>query len=861
MNNFIDITSNIDNFAPSDVTVNGVRDYYSSGSGSNDSFDGGNSYDLVSSSGGDDLILLGNGTDRALSGFGNDTIFGEADSDYIVAGIGFNNAVNGPIDKDTVYGGGDIDLISTGVGDDILHAGDAGDDISAAGSIDQGDWLVVDEGNDVVYGSINQDFINAGTGADIVYGGGGFDIILGDGHYDFFVPTNVITGVPGGQAFEHAWNGTDWDTTSINFALITPGDAFDFTLSIQGNGDFDFTAVRPIGSTDRIQTSPSTFNNDTIYAGADSDWVSGGMGNDFIFGEAGDDMLYGDDIASQPLANPSDYGNDFINGGSGADLLYGNAGDDVIAGGTGNDMIFGDDQGLTPGDDQLFGDDGVDELYGYGGNDYLSGGEGDELVLFGGDGDDVIDGDGGNDILNGDAGFDTLRGGQGDDQLNGGDDNDFLFGGDGDDVLNGDAGNDVFYGGQGIDQLNGGAGDDVYIATLNKSDVNNPDVISDASGTDRVKFDEFVYPNRITFEDVGGNLLVHYSPNDAFLVTGGAGGNIIEEYEFIDGRILSYTDLTTVMKVANLTNNFSKVGHVTLASTNEITAFNDWYEGDDTVQNLDMLAGDDAVLARGGNDIISGGAGKDALDGGADNDTLDGGSEDDRLFGATGDDTLIGGSGDDLLAGGDGVDNLSGGIGKDVLRGGRDNDLLQGDDGDDFLQGDKGADTLEGGLGFDVYAFRYQDDPAPGIMPRTTIVDTSDSGGNAILFLGGLDASDVTLVNDLNTGDLEVIYGHNENTIFSSIHIANSAYGEVISEFQFSDGATISFADLCLNQPSTCKGDLMFSNGFEQVVVKKAITITTQNNTTPENDIRPSDVGSISSLPILTALLSQVFIK
>ena len=83
------------------------------------------------------------------------------------------------------------------------------------------------------------------------------------------------------------------------------------------------------------------------------------------------------------------------------------------------------------------------------------------------------------------------------------------------------------------------------------SDANNPDVITDGSGTDRITFDEFVYASRITFEDVGGDMLVHYSPNDAFLITGGAGGSVIEEYDFFDGRVLSYGDLTSVFRVSS----------------------------------------------------------------------------------------------------------------------------------------------------------------------------------------------------------------------------------------------------------------------------------------------------------------------
>jgi len=290
-----------------------------------------------------------------------------------------------------------------------------------------------------------------------------------------------------------------------------------------------------------------------------------------------------------------------------------------------------------------------------------------------------------------------------------------------------------------------------------------------------------------------------------------------------------------------------------MASSNEITAFNDWYEGDDTVQNLDMLAGDDAVIARGGNDIINGNAGKDVLDGGAGNDTLDGGADNDRLFGAGGDDVLIGGEGNDMLAAGDGNDDLSGGAGVDVLRGGRGDDYLKGNDGDDFIQGDRGADTLEGGLGFDTYLFRYQDDPAPGVTPITTIVDSDDAGGNAVRFLGGLDADDITLINDRDTGDLEIQYGHHENTILSSIHVANSADGEVISEFQFSDGTIIGFEALCASQSATCEiDDLIFESGFEQVMVN----LITAKDLPIDTSVVGSDVlGPFALLPLLAALL------
>lgn len=791
----------IDSFAPADMSGGGIRDHYSFAPGVNVLYEAGLQYDLVQSGGGNDVIFLSDGlVDRVSGAFGNDTIHGEEGKDYILAGVGGDNMVNGPLDRDTVYGGPDIDLINTGVGDDFIVAASPGEDIDAGDSPNQGDWVVADQGNDVVYGTVNRDFLTAGVGADVIYGGGGFDVILADGHYTFTRGTTVITDIPGGGAREHSWNGSDWDTTSTSIALLTPLDAFDYSTSIL-NGDFVFDPEvdRPV--TERVQMESAPSNIDIVFGGPGIDWIAGGPGSDTLHGQGDDDLLYGDDLVTMPAG--AVYGDDTLLGGDGADLLFGNAGDDTLHGDAGDDMLFGDDDGQPSGNDHLFGGDGVDELHGLGGDDYLSGGAGDDVVLLGGAGDDTIDGGMGADVLDGATSHDTLLGAAGADQLNGGADNDQLDGGTGDDILAGNAGDDVLTGGPGLDQLDGGDGNDHYPAELNASPIQSPDVVTDSSGTDRIVFDELVYPNRIQFTNQGGDLLVQYSPTDALLISGDAGGTVIEEYEFSDGRILNYGDLTAAPRAYN-------------GSSNEITAFNDWYEGGPGLETLDMLAGDDVAFAAGGADIVSGADGDDLLDGGAGNDDLSGNAGDDRLFGAAGNDYLTGNADDDLLAGGSGDDNLEGDDGIDSLRGGDGDDLLFGGNGDDFLQGDRGADLLDGGPGFDHYLVRFQDDPAPGVMPRTEVVDSSFTGGNTVVFLGGLDADDVTLINDLDSGDLEIQYGHHETTIASSIHVAGGADGQIITEFQFSDGTSVSFEDLCLAQTSTCQpSDLIFRNSFE----------------------------------------------
>jgi Ca2+-binding RTX toxin-like protein len=164
---------------------------------------------------------------------------------------------------------------------------------------------------------------------------------------------------------------------------------------------------------------------------------------------------------------------------SGDDSIYGHGGHDTLKGLGGNDSIYGHE-----GNDTLYGGSGDDYLEGGVGADYIDGGsgidiahyrdsnegvvvnlvtgmgyggtaEGDTLVrvenVFGSKYDDTIIGDGNNNRLIGWSGDDTLKGGGGDDTL---------FGDSGSDTLSGGSGNDTLYGGSGADTLNGGSGAD-----------------------------------------------------------------------------------------------------------------------------------------------------------------------------------------------------------------------------------------------------------------------------------------------------------------------------------------------------------------------------------------------------------------
>lgn len=273
----------------------------------------------------------------------------------------------------------------------------------------------------------------------------------------------------------------------------------------------------------------------------------------------------------------------------------------ALISGTDYSDILDQFDGVTNGDDTIYGWGGNDIISGLGGNDGLVGGLGADYLNGGSGTDTAYYGDSSEAVLV------TLESGQGYggtaegdtlvsiENLIGSAYGDSLYGNDGSNVLDGAGGNDTLKGGGGADTLNGGAGSDTASYAFSSAGV----VVN-------------------LYSDIAKN--------------GDAEGDELNSIENLTGSAYADTfwgdDGINVLK---------------------------GMDGDDTLKGFggaDKLYGgddNDALYGMTGVDVLYGENGADYLDGGSDNDNLSGGYGADTLVGGTGADTLTGGVGADTF--------------------------------------------------------------------------------------------------------------------------------------------------------------------------------------------------------------------
>ncbi len=588
---------------------------------------------------------------------------------------------------------------------------------------DDSDYMFGRGGRDKMEGKKGFDFLYGGAGSDSLKGEEGFDILIGGGDHD------AVDGADGGPSLTIRAAG--------NLGPNDPG--IIFTLGNLMLGDFPVTGLVSV-----------VHGNDCIIGGKDIDIAFGQQGNDEIEGKEGIDVLFGDG------------GDDSIKGGDGQNIVFvpeqtgvscgfslnfGNVmfgrGDnqpyasdvDTLDGGTGMDLQFG-----GPDKDTLKGHDGIDIQFGMDGDDALEGGDGDlafRLMLtpgvctdfrlgnlqFGGEGDDNITA--GKDI-------DLQFGANGDDEIHGGSPDsgsvlallidDLQFGGAGDDRMFGDLGHDLMFGRGGEDLMEGDS-DSPLIALLEGTASIIDDIMFGGDGIDTMRggaLPDFMFGGNGD-DDMEGDSGQFFPsvgwPNDVMLggagsdtMRGGRGSDLMigqADDDVIDGDDGGFQINVALLNDVIIGGDGADVlsGH---AGSDIVIGG----QGDDEIHGggglLDLLfgnLGDDVIDGQAGSDIAFGGAGRDTITGddypdilfgGADQDVIDGNAGLDVIFGGGDDDQLNGSGGFDLIFGNDGNDWIHGDSGPDLLFGNRGDDMVLGDEGMDFAFGNRGNDIVHG---------------------------------------------------------------------------------------------------------------------------------------------------------------------
>lgn len=557
---------------------------------------------------------------------------------------GMANLINGNHQDNGLYGYGDADTIFGGDGDDTIY-GHGGDDRLAGNG-----------GHDELRGGGSDDVILGGAGLDTLYGGTGADSMWGGTEADFFKVDVYDT------VYEINGGGVDFVWADDDHALIAGQEIEVLSVYSWTNALAAITLAQITGNYEALATA--LYGYGVLGAKLDADI----MGNEY-------DQLLIAEVSDADLT----YEN-HLEGMAGADTLLGDDGSDyadytLSDAAVTIDLSYILQTGGHAQDDQLYfihnvtGSAHDDTILG---ESYAKGASTEYAnILYGKDGDDLIEGYGGADTLYGGAGADSLYGGASDDKLYGNGDNDLLDGGDG---------NDTLKGGPGADTLNGGDGDDKYITTTY-------DTLIDTSGDDTVVAEEDFYLaaglqiEHLIAQSTGDGStdldLILFGNTFAQEITGNFGDNTIHGgagADAIDGGqgedSASYLFSSAGVDV-NLNRSLQSGGHAELDSLSNIEAvggslFDDVITGLSTLHSGGL--NDNTHYGEAGNDLIKDVVGVNTLHGGLGDDTLVGSGKLSALAGYGS--LLLGGKGNDSLDGGHvttvGGDTLVGGLGDDI---------------------------------------------------------------------------------------------------------------------------------------------------------------------------------------------------
>ncbi|KJV07463.1 calcium-binding protein [Methylocucumis oryzae] len=644
--------------------------------------------------------------------------------------------------NDWLFGTVDDDVINALAGDDHI-IGNSGSDLLQGGNGD--DTLVED------YGIFSgDDTLDGGFGNDWLQGGGGSDTYLfSDDFGQDIVSDEKQASTTDTIRFTGLINASDIQVSRY------PGEYLVLSQFGTDNWIKCYTMIDIVQFTDislsyaeltakalAVGTSDDDFNgssaDDKIDMMAGNDTVHGFAGNDTLYGGDGDDVVYGEE------------GNDFISGGAGSNQLVGGAGDDVYSVTSQSDNII---ELLTEGLDEvqawvsyelsenienltLVGTTGTDGT-GNQLNNLLTGNIAANM-LAGGLGDDTYVVDALDTVIEAaESGFDMIRStvtwtlAANIEAL-------VLLG---DEAINGTGNtlNNTLTGNVAANRLAGGLGDDTYV-------VNTGDTTDEAfgAGSDTVRSNSaWSLSANIENLTLFGGAAVSGIGNDL--------NNIIKGNSAANQLLGGLGDDTYLVSTGDSVVEEPNSGIDTVQSNA------DWSLADN-IENL-TLTGSIAINGNGNalNNVITGNGNANSLTGGDGDDRLDGRAGVDSMAGGLGNDNYVVTSGDAVIEQvGEGIDTvesaatytLSLNVENLVLTGAaavkavgnEGKNMIMGNAAANILVGKEGSDTLLGGLGADRFTYTGSLDTGVSASSRDIIQDFSSLDGDKI-DLKSLDAN------------------------------------------------------------------------------------------------------------------------
>jgi len=697
---------------------------------------------LIDAGAGDDIVRAGDLGNDVLGGAGNDKIVGGKLDDWLFGD-----------DGDDVLFSGDVVAAGVVTPAQLAQANAAFTvDAAAATAVDGGNGDLLDggAGNDRLYGGKGSDWLKGGDGVDALYGGAGGDILEGGAGDD--QGAGAAAGVLGGAGSDQYVFGYG-DGNDVIFDESDPAGAAGST------GDSLYTRISQLnaGTLTRNWAGGGAYEVDGSVKGGE-DAIVFGVGvtmQNLIMKRSGTTAAPGQDLIIQLTAD--DPAGTLVNGHvrqvptgdtlTIKDWFESTRKVEWLRFSNGDEIRIADITSYVigvAGSSVILGTNGSDWIVGTDGADKIYGLNGDDFG-FGGLGNDMVSGDANNDLVSGGAGEDVVIGGAGNDTVLGDGEKDRVYGGAGKDILAGGKGDDVVVTGAGADVIRYARGD-------------GQDVLVDAL----VDNWELVWQNGVY---VNGYVL-----NAGGTVT--KGGNIVTGAEvvyfdgakWIDGFNYEYTETTsgttTTRTLSRHKGAVDGVISANLGSASQETDTLEFAVGIDIQDLMLRKVGNDLEVVVADVDTTSGFAGA------GDKITIKdwwsaAGAElrpiERFSFVATGAAvmsayTLAGDATDgaDVLTGAATNNWMTGGGGDDVLTGGAGNDILSGGEGADILYGGFSNDYLYGGAGDDIIDGGGGADQIFGGSGTDILSFANSSAGASVrVFLGaawanaGLGAGDV----------------------------------------------------------------------------------------------------------------------